>query len=59
MTPTIRNRFDNWELSLLVFKDSGIVKYKVTRRFPDLSVAETKIFNSMDEARIQLDEWMN
>lgn len=33
-------------------------KFKVTRRLPNLSVAETKIFNSKEEAKKQFEEWL-
>lgn len=40
------------------FKDEMGKKYKVTRRLPELSVAETKIFRSKKEAIKQLNEWL-
>jgi len=33
-------------------------KYKVTRRLPEMLVAETKIFRSKEEAKKQFDEWL-
>lgn len=33
-------------------------KYKVTRRLPYLSIAETKIFRSKDLAKKQVDDWL-
>ena len=35
-----------WELSILEFSEDEQLKYKVTRRLPILSVAETKITNT-------------
>jgi hypothetical protein len=47
MKKIIRNKFDEWEVSLISFQDhKGFTKYKVTRRFVNMSVAETKIFDS-------------
>jgi hypothetical protein len=56
---TIKNRFDNWEVSLISFRIGHSQRYKVTRRFPQLSVAETKVFENIDDAKRQFDEWAN
>ena len=34
-------------------------KFKVTRKIPAMSVAETKIFKSKEDALGQFDEWLN
>jgi len=34
------------------------MRFKVTRRVPYLSVSETKIFESKEEAKKQFDEWL-
>ena len=47
-----------WEVSLSEFKQENGVAYKVTRRMPFFSVAETKIFLSKEEALEQLQEWL-
>ena len=47
-----------WEVSIIQFYDGKIKKYKVTRRIPKMSVAETKVFNSKEEARKQFEEWL-
>jgi len=46
-----------WEVSVMQFKDSEGIKYKVTRRLPVYSVAETKIFSSKKEALEQVVQW--
>jgi hypothetical protein len=52
------NKSSNWEISLQEY-DSGNEKiYKVTRRKPFFSIAETKIFNSLKEAKKQVEEWL-
>lgn len=33
-------------------------KFKVTRRLPNLSVAETKLFRSKEDAKKQVEEWL-
>ena len=43
-----------WEVSLIELENHEI-KYKVTRRIPELSIAETKIFKSKKEAKKQFD----
>ena len=47
-----------WELSIMEFENHIGKKYKVTRRLPDLSVAETKVFESKEEAKKQFDQWL-
>ncbi len=46
------------EVSLTAFEDEEGKKYKVTRRMPNMSVAETKFFKSKDEAKKQYEEWL-
>ncbi len=46
------------EVSMMELRNDESVKFKVTRRIPDLSVAETKVFESKEEAKKQLEEWL-
>ena len=46
-----------WEVSIIELQENGSVKYKVTRRIPQLHVSETKIFNKKEDAVRQLQEW--
>lgn len=39
--------------------DNSGAKYKVTRRIPELSVAETKVFSSKEKAKGQFEEWLS
>ena len=39
-------------------QEGRTVKYKVTRRIAELSVAETKIFASKEEAKEQFEIWL-
>ena len=48
-----------WEVSIMELEEENRIKYKVTRRIPELSVAETKIFNSKEEAKQQFEEWLS
>ena len=48
-----------WEVSIMEYQDEAGKKYKVTRRIPELSVAETKIFDSKEKAKSQFEEWLS
>ena len=47
-----------WEISILEYENHIGKKYKVTRRMPDLSVSETKVFISIEDAKKQVEEWL-
>jgi len=47
-----------WEVSIIELQENGKKKFKVTRRVPYLSVSETKVFESKEEAKKQFDEWL-
>ena len=47
-----------WEVTIMELKENG-EKYKVTRRIPGMSVSETKLFKSKEEAIKQLEEWLS
>jgi len=47
-----------WEISLMELENDVGKKFKLTRRLPDLSVAETKVFRSKEEAKKQFDDWL-
>lgn len=46
------------EVSFIELIDEEGKKFKVTKRVPELNVAETKIFNSKEEAKKQFEEWL-
>lgn len=46
-----------WEVSIVELHN-GIEKFKVTRRIPELSIAETKFFKTKEEAKKQFDKWL-
>ena len=48
-----------WEVSIIEIKTKDDIKYKVTRRLPKMSVAETKIFISKEKALRQVEEWLS
>jgi len=47
-----------WEVTMAEFKENGKTKYKVTRRMPELTIAETKIFAIKEQAQKQFEEWL-
>ena len=47
-----------WEVSITEFQNHIGTKFKVTRRLPEMSVAETKMFTSKKEAKKLFDEWL-
>lgn len=47
-----------WEVSIIELRNHE-TRFKVTRRIPELSVAETKVFSSKEEAKKQFDEWLS
>jgi hypothetical protein len=46
-----------WEVSLIEFKNDEKKGYKITRRIPEMSISETKIFSSKKKAMQQFQEW--
>jgi len=40
-------------------QDEFGIKFKVTRRLTEMSVAETRIFDTKEEAKKQFEEWLN
>jgi hypothetical protein len=58
MTPTEKHPLRKWEVSIMEFQDEEGIKYKVTRRLAEMSVAETKIFLTKEEAKAQFEEWL-
>ena len=49
---------EKWEISIIELKKNGETKYKVTRRLPEMSVAETKIFDTKEEALNKIQDWL-
>ena len=47
-----------WEVSIMQFFNHIGRKYEVTRRLPQLSMAETKIFRSKKKAKKQFEDWL-
>ncbi|MBI2140798.1 hypothetical protein HYU16_00060 [Candidatus Woesearchaeota archaeon] len=47
-----------WEVSLAELENTVGNLFKVTRRLPELAIAETKMFRSKDRALKQFNEWL-
>jgi len=58
MPKTKKHAIKKWEVSLMELKNNGGKEYKVTRRIPKMSVAETKFFRSKKEAKKKFNEWL-
>jgi hypothetical protein len=54
----VKKNLKKWEISLMEYENGLGKKYKVTKRVPDMTVAETKVFRSKEEAKKQFDEWL-
>lgn len=50
-------KYKKWEISIIEFRNHIGKKFKVTRRIPELSIAETKIFKSKKKAIKKFEEW--
>ena len=48
-----------WEVSIIELKENGKIRYKVTRRIPEMSVSETKVFSSKQSALNQVKDWLS
>ncbi len=54
-----KHKITNWEVSIMeINTDEGTI-FKVTRRLPEMLVAETRVFKSKEEAKKLFDEWLN
>ena len=47
-----------WEVSIIEIENKVGKKYKVTKRIPEMSVAETKVFRTKEDAKKQFEEWL-
>ncbi|HLC65757.1 MAG TPA: hypothetical protein VJI46_06570 [Candidatus Nanoarchaeia archaeon] len=53
-----KHKIKKWEVSIMELQSRVGKKFKVTRRVPEMSVAETKTFNSKRKAKKKFDEWL-
>ncbi len=55
---TRKHPIKKWEVSIMEFQNHIGKKFKVTRRLPEMSVAETKVFTTKKKAKRLFDEWL-
>ena len=53
-----KHSIKKWEVSIIKVEDDLGKKYKVTRRIPELKVAETKVFRAKEDAKKQFEDWL-
>ena len=58
MPKTKKHLTKKWEIGFIEFQNHSGKKFKVTKRIPSLSVAETKVFRSKKRAKKQFDDWL-
>ncbi len=47
-----------WDISIVTLEDDRGIFYKVTRRVPELSIAETRVYRSRTSAMRRLKSWL-
>lgn len=47
-----------WEVSIIELQNHAGKKFKVTRRLPEMSVAETRVFAGKKKAKKLFNEWL-
>ncbi|HLD96855.1 MAG TPA: hypothetical protein VI934_00770 [Candidatus Nanoarchaeia archaeon] len=58
MSETKKHRVKKWEVSFAELITEHGIKFKVTKRLPELSVVETKMFKSKKKAVAQFEDWL-
>ena len=58
MKEIIKHLTKKWEISIMEIKDEEGTKFKVTRRLPEMAVAETKIFRNKKMAKKLFYQWL-
>lgn len=53
-----KHSYKKWEVSISEYEMPTGKEWKVTRRLPEMAVAETKVFTSKEEAIKQYEEWL-
>ena len=59
MGPTVKHPIKKWEVSIIEIDYGDKIKFKVTRRLAEMEVAETKVFESKEDAKKQFEEWLS
>ena len=53
----MEKRQGKWIVTIVAYKKNDAKRWKVTRRIPELSIAETRIFESEKDAISQFEMW--
>jgi hypothetical protein len=53
-----KHPYKKWEVSISEYETPSGSEWKVTRRLAEMSVAETRVFKSKEEAMRQYEEWL-
>ena len=53
-----KHSYKKWEVSISEYETPTGKEWKVTRRLAEMSVAETRIFKSKEEAMQQYEAWL-
>lgn len=55
---TKKHLFKRWEVSIMEFKSPKGKVFKVTKKFPNLPISETKFIKDSKRAKKQFDKWL-
>lgn len=58
MAKTEKHMTKKWEVSIMELEGNKGKTFKVTRRIPEISVAETRVFRLKKRAKKQYDGWL-
>ena len=47
------------EVSIIELWNGVGPKYKVTKRIPEFGITETRVFRTIEEAKLQLKKWLD
>ncbi len=53
-----KSPINKWEISIMAMETEEGKKDKVTRRFPELNIAETKILENKEKAIELFNQWL-
>jgi len=54
-----KHQIKKWEVSIIEIEENYKKIYKVTRRIPELNIAETKMLENKEEAIKLFQDWLN
>ena len=54
-----KHQIKKWIVSISEYRNKDKTIFKVTRRIPELSVSESKLFKTKEEAKRQFEDWLS